>query len=157
MKVAIKRVSLRSLGKMGCLLGTVAAFLPSLLCGLLGLGLVLAVGRWLESWEDVPISLLGQEIVRLDFVHLLGLEKVLDVLQTLASASGAVLVLVVLALALVSGLLLALVIGLVGLGYNLLAAATGGVVVEMVAVGKSTGRDSASTSSESAPPAPLQE
>lgn len=140
MKVAIKRVSLRSLGKMGCLLGIVAAFLPSLLCGLLVLGLALLVGGWLESWQEVPISLLGQEIVRLDFVDLLGLDQVLDVLQTLASASGAVLLLVVLGLALTSGLLLAIVIALVGLAYNLLAAATGGIVVEMAAVGRRADR-----------------
>ena len=38
MNVAIRRVSLASLGKFGCLLGVVAAFLPSLLCGLAGLG-----------------------------------------------------------------------------------------------------------------------
>jgi len=137
MKVAIKRVSLRSLGKMGCLLGIVAAFLPSLFCGLLALGLALAVGGWLESWQEVPISLLGQEIIRLDFVHLLGLERVLDVLQTLASASGAVLLLVVLSLALLSGLFLAIVTALVGLAYNLLSTMTGGIVVEMAAVGRS--------------------
>jgi hypothetical protein len=40
----------------------------------------------------------------------------------------------VLILALVSGLLLALIVGLVGLAYNLLATLTGGVVVEMAAV-----------------------
>jgi hypothetical protein len=137
MKVAIKRVSLRSLGKMGCLLGVVAAFLPSLLCGLLGVGLALTLGGWLESWQEVSISLLGQEIIHLNFVHLLGLDRVLEVLQTWASASGAVLLLVVLGLALLSGLFLAVVIALVGLAYNLLAAATGGIVVEMAAVGRS--------------------
>lgn len=154
MKVAIKHVSLRSLGKMGCLLGVVAAFLPSLLCGLLGVGLALTVGGWLESWQEVPISLLGQELIRLDFVDLLGLEQVLDVLQTLASASGAVLLLVVLGLALFSGLFLAVVIALVGLAYNLLSAATGGVVVEMAAVGKSTDANVGRRENpEAAPPA----
>jgi hypothetical protein len=88
MKVAIKRVSLRSLGKMGCLLGVVAAFLPSLLCGLLGVGLALTLGGWLESWQEVSISLLGQEIIHLNFVHLLGLDRVLEVLQTWACSAG---------------------------------------------------------------------
>jgi hypothetical protein len=40
----------------------------------------------------------------------------------------------VLILALVSGLILALIVVLVGLSYNLLASATGGVVVEMKAL-----------------------
>lgn len=134
MKVAIRRISLASLAKFGCLLGVVAAFLPSLLCGLLAIGLVNLVRGWLESWQELTISLLGQELARLDLVHLLGLEQLLQLLQTLGLASVPALALLVLSLALVSGVLLALIIALVGLAYNLLAAATGGLVVEMAAV-----------------------
>jgi hypothetical protein len=131
MKVAIQRVSLRSLGKMGCLLGAVAAVLPSLLCGLLGLGLARMVFRWLESWQDLTISLLGQEIARFDMVQFLGLDRLLDALQVLTAVSVPVLLLVVLVLALAAGLVLALIVILVGLAYNLVAAGTGGLVVEM--------------------------
>jgi hypothetical protein len=134
MKVAIRRIHLASLGKMGCLLGAVAAFLPSLLCGLLALGLAGLLRGWLEGWQDLTISLLGQEVARVDLVQFLGLDGVLEISQTLASASGLVLVLAVLALALVSGFLLAMIVILVGLAYNLLASATGGVLVEMHAV-----------------------
>lgn len=134
MKVAIRRVGLLSLGRMGCLLGVVAAFLPSLLCGLCGLGLSTLVYRWLADWQEVPISLLGREITTLDFVQMLGLEGLVQALQVVTSASWAVLILAVLALALVSGLLLALIIVVVGIAYNGLAAATGGVVVEMQAM-----------------------
>jgi hypothetical protein len=134
MKVAIRRVSLASLGKMGCLLGVVAASLPSLLCGLAGLGLAGLLRHWLEGWQAVTISVLGREIAHFDFVDLLGLEKVLSFLQTLASASVPVLFLGVLILAVASGVLLALIVALVGLAYNLIASATGGVVVEMTAV-----------------------
>jgi hypothetical protein len=134
MKVAIQHISLASLGKMGCLLGTVAAFLPSLLCGLLGLGLSRLLLQWLQSWQELTISLLGQELARFDLVQFLGLDKVLNTLQVLTTASGWVLLLVALLLALSAGLLLALIIVLVGLAYNLLAAGTGGLVVEMRAV-----------------------
>jgi hypothetical protein len=134
MKVAIRRVGLASLGKMGCLLGAVAAFLPSLLCGLVSLGLAGLVRRWLESWQGVTLSVLGREIARLNFVDLLGLEKVLHLLQTVTAASIPVLLLGVLALALVVGGLLALIVVLVRLAYNLLASASGGVVVEMAAI-----------------------
>ncbi len=136
MKVAIRRISLRSLGGMGCLLGVVAAFLPSLLCGLLGLGAATLLRQWLESWQEVNVNLLGQEIAHLNFVQLLGLDKVLELLQTLGAASAAVLFLVVLALALTNGAFLAATVALVGLAYNLLAKVTGGLVVEMRAVGK---------------------
>jgi hypothetical protein len=59
----------------------------------------------------------------------------------LASASGLVLALAVLALALVSGFLLAMIVILVGLAYNFLASATGGVVVEMHALKESPGAE----------------
>lgn len=134
MKVAIRRVGLTSLGRVGCLLGVVAAFLPSLLCGLSGLGLAALAYRWLQSWQDVSVSLLGREITTLDFVELLSLEGVMQVLQVVTSASGAVLILSVLALALFAGFFLALITALVGLAYNGLAAATGGVVIEMEAM-----------------------
>jgi hypothetical protein len=132
-KVAIRRVGLASLGRMGCLLGVVAAFLPSLLCGFASLGLAALAYRWLQGWQEVPISLLGRQLTTFDFVELLGLEGVVQVLQVVTSASGAVLALGVLVLALVSGLVLALITVLVGLAYNGLAAAMGGIVVEMQA------------------------
>jgi hypothetical protein len=136
MKVAIQRVSLASLSKMGCLLGAVAAFLPSLLCGLLGMALVRLVLQWLESWQDLTISLLGQEIARFDLVQFIGLDKALDFLQGLSAVSGGVLLLVILGMALVAGLVLSLIIVLVGLVYNLVASSTGGLVVEMSTVTK---------------------
>jgi hypothetical protein len=131
MKVVIRRVKLTSLGRMGCLLGIVAAFLPSLLCGLLGLGLATLVRHWLESWQQLTISLLGQEVATFDLVQFLSLDQLLNQLQTLATVSGSILFLAVVALALITGALLALIVMLVGLVYNLLAATTGGVVVEM--------------------------
>jgi Na+-translocating ferredoxin:NAD+ oxidoreductase RnfA subunit len=108
---------------------------------LLALGLAGLVRSWLENWQDLTISLLGQEIARVDLVQFLGLDGVLEISQTLASASGLVLALAVLALALVSGFLLAMIVILVGLAYNLLASATGGVVVEMHAVKEQSGAE----------------
>ena len=131
MKVAIRRVSLRSLAKVGCLLGVAAAFLPSLLCGLAAIAALHAGARWLGSWQDLALPLWGQEIARIDLIQSLGLERVLSGLQTATTVSGAVLFLGVMSLALLSGALLALIVGLVGLVYNLLASATGGLVVEL--------------------------
>jgi hypothetical protein len=133
-KVAIRRVGLLSLGKAGCLLGVVAAFLPSLLCGVAGLAVSSLARRWLEDWQSLTITLLGKDVASLDLVQLLGLERLLALLQLLATASGPVLFLTVLILALACGVLLALVVILVGLAYNLLAAASGGLVVEMAAI-----------------------
>lgn len=136
MQVAIRRISLKSLSGMGCLLGVIAAFLPSVLGGLLIVGLADLLRRWLESWQEVNVSLLGQEIAHLNFVRLLGLEQALELLQTLGAASAPVLFLIVLAVALAGGALLTVTVVVAGLAYNLLAQATGGVIVEMEAVGK---------------------
>ena len=139
MKVSIQRLSLTSLGRMGCLLGAVAAFLPSLLCGLLGFALAALAGGWLESWQDLTIAFLGQEIARFDLISFFGLDGVLEFLQALATASVPIMLLVILGMAVISGILLAVIIMLTGLAYNLLAAATGGVVVEMSAVAPQEG------------------
>ena len=139
MKVSIQRLSLTSLGRMGCLLGAVAAFLPSLLCGLLGFALAALAGGWLESWQDLTIAFLGQEIARFDLISFFGLDGVLEFLQALATASVPIMLLVILGMAVISGILLAAIIMLTGLAYNLLAAATGGVVVEMSAVASKDG------------------
>jgi hypothetical protein len=134
MKVAIHRIGLVSLGKFGCLLGVVAACVPSLLCGLLGVGLADLLRRWLEGWEEVTITLLGRALPSIDLVEMLGLEQAMEVLRLLGTASVPFLVLSVLIMALVSGAVLALIIMLVGLVYNLLATGTGGLVIEMSAI-----------------------
>jgi hypothetical protein len=134
MKAAIRHVSLASLGKMGCLLGTVAAFLPSLLCGVLAVLLARLVQGWLQSWQTLTITVLGRQIASIDLVQRLGLDGLLHLVQTITAASVPVLLLAVLGLALASGAVLALITILVGLAYNLLAAATGGIVVELAAV-----------------------
>jgi hypothetical protein len=133
MKVAIERLNLASLGKMGCLLGAVAAFLPSLLCGLLGFALAGLASGWLESWQDLTIAFLGQEIARFDLISFFHLDGVLEFLQTLTAASVPIMLLMVLGMAIIAGILLAVIIMLTGLAYNLIASATGGIVVEMSA------------------------
>jgi hypothetical protein len=134
MKVAIQRTSLRSLGRMGCLMGAVAAFLPSLLCGMSGFALAAVTTRWLESWQDLTIAFRGSEIARIDLVGFFHLDGVLEVLQNLTAASVPVLLLAILGASLIAGMLMAIIIMLTGLAYNLLASVTGGVVVEMSAV-----------------------
>jgi hypothetical protein len=134
---------------MGCLLGMVAAVLPSLLCGLLALGLASLTRNWLEAWQKVPVSLLGREITTLDFVELLGLQRLMELLHVLTTASGPVLTLVVLALALLSATLLATIVILVGLAYNLLATATGGVTVEMSAIAEQSAPEPITSPNES--------
>ena len=117
-------------------MGVVLAFLPSLLCGVLGMGVVQVLRRWLEGWEEITLSVLGKEVASFDLVHVLGLADVLHWLQTIGGASWLLVALVVLVLGLIAGLVLAAITILAGLVYNLLATATGGVVVDAAVVGE---------------------
>ena len=134
MKVSIRHISLASLGRFGCVLGIVVAFLPGLACGLVGLGSAHLARNWLESWQDLTITLLGHEVVRVDLVQLLGLGRLLEALWIVDAASVTLAALVILGLALILGALLAAIVMLGGLTYNLLSHATGGLVVDMAAV-----------------------
>jgi hypothetical protein len=133
MKYTVRRISLVPLSKFGCLLGTLVSFLPSLLCSLGALRLLGLVRRWLEGWQEGEIEMLGFTAT-LDFVELLELEPVLRFLQGIESVSWTFLILAVVAMSVVSGFLIALTVYFTGLGYNLLAWLTGGLVVELKAV-----------------------
>jgi hypothetical protein len=108
----------------------VLAALPSLACGLLLLWGARATQSWVEGWRALSGKLLGQEIARFDLVQVLGLERAVEVLQAVTAASPLALLVVVACLALVSGLLLAGALVLLGLAYNALAFLTGGIIVE---------------------------
>jgi len=134
MKLAIQSISLKSLDKMGCLLGAVLACLPSLLCGMLAMGIVQLLRHWLEGWQQIRIELLGHEVVNFDLVHQLGLTEFLRWMQVIAGLSWLAVILIGLLLALLIGLILATIAILLGLLYNLLASATGGVVLNTAVV-----------------------
>jgi hypothetical protein len=136
MKLAIRSISLQSLGKTGCFLGLVLACLPSLLCGILGITVVQILRHWLEGWEQINITVFGQHIATIDLVQKLGLTHMLNWLQAVGGASWLVIALVVLVLGLFTGAVLAAITMLAGLAYNLLASATGGVVVNATVVGE---------------------
>lgn len=136
-RVTIRRVGLVSLAKYGCLLGAVASVTPSVAFGLLVLGAAHLLQGWLEGWKPLSISLLGQEILNIDFVRSLGMERLLHQLQLLSALSLPALILIMLGLALLSGLLLAAIAILVGVAYNLLASVTGGLVLETTTAARS--------------------
>jgi hypothetical protein len=133
MKYTVRRISLAPLAKFGCLLGTLASLLPSLLCSLSTLRLLGLVRRWLEGWQEGEIEILGFTAT-LDFIELLGLEPVLKLLQATGPIPWTFLILAVVVMSVAGGLLIALTIYVTGLGYNFLAWLTGGLVVELKGV-----------------------
>ena len=130
MKYTIRRIGLAPLAKFGCLLGTLASLLPSLLCSLSALRLLGLVRRWLEGWQEGEIEILGFTAT-LDFVELLGLEPVLGLLRAVGPMPWTLLILAVVVMSVAGGLFIALTVCVTGLGYNFLAWLTGGLVVEL--------------------------
>jgi hypothetical protein len=129
-KYRVRRVGLGSLSKFSCILGALICLLPSLAVGLGGL-LVLHGGRGLlESWQLVEMRLLGQSIP-IDVVTLLHLEETLERVRLLDSLAWLLLVLFVAGACGLGGLLFLAVGDLAGWVYNLVAALSGGLEVEL--------------------------
>ncbi len=130
-RLRVRRIGYLSLAKFGCLLGGLAMVLPGLVCGLVSVSLVRTVRAWLESWQQFSLTLLGQNLGSLDLINALRLTAVLDRLRLLDQTGPLALLSITVAVSLLGGLLLALVVCLVGLGYNALAWLTGGLTLEV--------------------------
>ena len=126
----IRKINLFPLAKFGCLLGGLALFLPGLLCSIAGVQAVGVLRALLENWQKAALDL-GLIPVEFDFVSLLGLEAALAALTTLDNNSFLLVLLIILLYLIVGGLLVGVTILLLGWVYNLVAALTGGLEVEL--------------------------
>ena len=126
----IRRISVGSLSKFGCLLGALVSFVPSLILGCGGMLLVGGVRRLLEGWQQAQIQILGQPIP-IDVIALLNLESALRGARWADSLSWGLFFLFVALGSGLGGLLFLLVGDLAGSIYNLVAALSGGLEVEL--------------------------
>jgi hypothetical protein len=131
MRYRVRRIAPGSLGKFGCVLGALVSFLPSLVLAASGMLVVGGLRRLLEGWQQVEIRLLGQAIP-VDAVALLDLESALRTVRMLDSLSWGAIVAVVAVGCAVGGLVFLVVSSLGGWLYNLVAAVSGGLEVELV-------------------------
>ena len=128
----VKSIRLASLAKFGCLLGGALAFVPSLLCGVTGLWTVSVARDWLEGLRQVTFGLPAPfPSPSINVVELLGIDRLLAWLRFVDSWSALFTLAVVLGLSMAAGLVLAIVVGLLGLGFNVIASLTGGLEVEL--------------------------
>ena len=131
-RYSVRKVNLFPLAKFGCLLGGVAMILPGLLCALAGVQIIGVLRVFLADWQASELDALGLGVpVEFDFVNLLGLETIQSLLIRLDDQSVAVALLILLLSMIGGGFLIALIILIVGWAYNLLAALTGGLEVEL--------------------------
>jgi hypothetical protein len=129
-QLRIRRINLSSLFGHGCTLGVAQGVLPSLVCGLGLLWVSHLAQSWVASWQAMTINLLGQEVARIDLVHVLGLEQIVEFLHAVTAASPLVILVSIAWIAIALGLLLATAALFLGLAYNGLASLTGGVIIE---------------------------
>lgn len=131
-RYTVRKINLLPLAKFGCLLGGVAMLLPGLICALAGTQVIALLHSFLAETQTAELDPLGLGVpVELDFIHLLNLEEVQALLTRLDDQRWVVALLIILMMILGGGLLVGLTIMLVGWGYNLLAALTGGLEVEL--------------------------
>lgn len=130
MKYRLQGISTLSIAKFGCLLGWIVTLIPNLVCALTAWQLLAALRAWLEGLEQINLSLLGLDYT-FDLVDILQLQEVLTTLQGVEGRAIPLMVALLIAASVVGGALVALVLILLGWGYNLLAWLTGGLEVEL--------------------------
>ena len=130
MKYRLNGVSTLSIAKFGCLLGWIVTLIPNLVCALTTWQLLTTLRAWLEGLEQINLSLLGLDYT-FDLVDILQLQEFLATLQGVEGRAIPLMISLLIAASVVGGALVALVLILLGWGYNLLAWLTGGLEVEL--------------------------
>jgi hypothetical protein len=130
MRYRVRRIGPGSLGKFGCVQGALVCFLPSLIGAGAGMLLVGGLRRLLESWQQAEIHVLGQ-VIPVDAIALLNLESALRTARMLDGLSWLAAVGIVTVGCLAGGLLFLVAGSLGGWLYNLVAAVSGGLEIEL--------------------------
>ncbi len=131
MKYTVRRVNILPLAKFGFILGGLALVLPGVMCGVMTTQLISALRVLLDklATSQADLGMVGQ--VPFDFINILGLEATQQLVVTLDNQAMSVALLVVLVSVIGGGALIGGTIWLLGLAYNLVAAVTGGIEVEL--------------------------
>ena len=129
-RYSVRKIDLFPLAKFGCLLGGLAMLLPGLICGVVSMQLIGLLRTFFDQWQASELELLGLS-AQFDFIEIMGLQTVQMLLVQLNDQGIILAILIALISVLGGGILIALIIMLVGWGYNILAALTGGLEVEL--------------------------
>lgn len=138
MQYYMRRVSLGSVGRLGCFLGWLAVLPPSLLLAWLVVFMAQSVHQAFAQIKPLNMSLLGQQVLHLDFLQLLQLQALAEMAATLAQNPVLTFVSIAFLAVLIGGLLWMLIALMIGLVYNLIASAGWGLALELEPINKAT-------------------
>ncbi len=131
-KHTVRKINLFPLAKFGCLLGGLMMFIPANICAIVAVQVVGQIRQFLDDREILEYDPLSLGIpIEFDYIDLLGLQDVQQLLIQLDDQSATVATLIILGGVIGGGLIIGLTILLVGWCYNILAALTGGIEIEL--------------------------
>ena len=131
MRYTIRRIGLTSVARLGCLLSGLAVFPPALFLAGLTVAAVQRIHEALQQIEPLTLSLLGQELVRIDLLDALRLQPVANRVAELAQGPVLAFRSLTLILVLTGAGLATLSAVLIAVAYNLLGRAGWGLAVEL--------------------------
>ena len=131
MRYTIRRIGLTSVARLGCLLSGLAVFPPALFLAGLTVAALQRIHEALQQIEPLTLSLLGQELVRIDLLDALRLQPVASRVAELAQGPVLAFRSLTLILVLTGAGLATLSAVLIAVAYNLLARAGWGLAVEL--------------------------
>jgi hypothetical protein len=132
-KYKVKRIGLGSALRVGLALGWLIALFPSLVVSWLAVGVLRRVNDALGQITPYEVSVLGQTIARLDLLQLLGLTGLVQSVGRLAGGGLGTFLTIAALLTLAGAAIVIITLLSFCLCYNLLAAAVGGLTLELEA------------------------
>jgi hypothetical protein len=128
---SIRRIKIGSALRMGCALAWAAALVPASCLAWAGLAILQRFDQALDRVEPLTLSVLGQEIARIDVLAILRLQPAVQAIDRLAAGGITTFLTLALLLALAGGLVLLAAWLLLVFGYNLLGRYGLGLEVEV--------------------------
>lgn len=126
----VRSVGLASAAKFGVALGLLASLLPACLTGLLAVRGVAALRQLLEGATQARLTVLGQNM-QLNLVEIARLGPTLESLRLLDGLGLALAVTIGLVFLAAASVVTVFTVLLVSVGYNILAALSGGLALEL--------------------------
>ena len=127
----IRRITPASALRVGCAAGWLVALCPALCLAGVAVQVLQRINQAFARIEPLEITVLGQQVARLDFLEILRLSAAAQIVARLVGSLPLTFVLLAAVLTLLGAVMLAVGVLFFSVGYNLLASWGGGLEVEL--------------------------